>query len=105
VNEINGDAIRREGSRHFRNKKKEYHKDKINELATKIKNKNIRDLYRGINEFNRGYQPRNNLAKDGNGDLLADFYIVLNRWKNCVSQLLNGHIVSDVGKIYIWLND
>jgi hypothetical protein len=28
-------------------------KDRINELATNSKNKNIRELYRGINEFNR----------------------------------------------------
>jgi hypothetical protein len=28
---------------------REYLKDKINELATNRKNKNIRDLYRGIN--------------------------------------------------------
>jgi hypothetical protein len=47
-------------------------KDKINELAMNNKNKNIRDLYRGINGFKRGYQLRNNLVKDGNGDLLAD---------------------------------
>jgi hypothetical protein len=52
-------------------KKREYLKDKIYELATNIKNKNIRDLYRGINEFKRGYQPRSNLVKDENGDLLA----------------------------------
>jgi hypothetical protein len=44
-------------SRHFRNKKREYLKDKINELA--IKSKKVRDLYRGIIEFKRGYQPRN----------------------------------------------
>jgi hypothetical protein len=47
--EINGDNlnnVRREASRHFRNKKREYLKDKINGLAMKIKNKNIRDLYR-----------------------------------------------------------
>jgi hypothetical protein len=31
--------------RHFRNKKKEYIKDKINELGMNSKNKNIRDLY------------------------------------------------------------
>jgi hypothetical protein len=52
--EINGDNlnnVRREASRHLRNKKKEYLKDKINELAKNSKNKNIRDLYRGINEF------------------------------------------------------
>jgi hypothetical protein len=51
----------------------EYLKHKINELATNSKNKNIRDLYRGINEFKRGYQQRNNLVKDENCDLLADF--------------------------------
>jgi hypothetical protein len=52
--EINGDNlnnIRCEASRHFRNKKREYLKDKINELATNSKNKNLRDLYRGINGF------------------------------------------------------
>jgi hypothetical protein len=49
--------VRREASRHFRNKKMEYLKDKINELATNSKNKNIKDLYRGINEFKRGYEP------------------------------------------------
>jgi hypothetical protein len=41
--------VRRKASRYFRNKKSEYPKDGINELATNSKNKNIRDLYRGIN--------------------------------------------------------
>jgi flagellar motility protein MotE (MotC chaperone) len=49
--EINGDNL--ETSRHFRNKKREYLKDKIDELATNKKNKNIRDLYRGMDDFNR----------------------------------------------------
>jgi hypothetical protein len=34
--------VRREASRHFRNKEKEYLKDKINELESNSKNKNIR---------------------------------------------------------------
>jgi hypothetical protein len=74
-------------------------KDKINELATNSKNKNIRDLYRGINEFKSGYQPRNNFMKDENGDLFADSYNILNRWKNYLSQLLNVHNVRDVRHI------
>jgi hypothetical protein len=52
--EINGDNlnnVRREARRYFRNKKKEYLKDKINKLATNSKNRNIRDLYGGANEF------------------------------------------------------
>jgi hypothetical protein len=59
------------------------------------KNKNIGDLCRGINELKRGYQPRSNLVKDGNGDLLADFHNILNRWENYFSQVLNVHRVSD----------
>jgi hypothetical protein len=39
--------IRRQASRHFSDKKREYLKDKINELAMISKNKNIKDLYRG----------------------------------------------------------
>jgi hypothetical protein len=61
--EISGDNlnnVRHEASRYFINKKMEYLKDKINEPVKNIKNRNIRDLYRGINEFKRGYQPRNN---------------------------------------------
>jgi hypothetical protein len=51
---------------------REYVKDKIDELAMNSKNKNIRDMYRGINYFKKGYQPRSNLVKDETGDLLAD---------------------------------
>jgi hypothetical protein len=82
-------------------KKKEYLKDKINELATNSKNNNIRNLYRGVNKFKRGYQLRNNLVKDDNGDLLADSHNILNRWKNYFSQLLNVHNVSDVRQIEV----
>jgi hypothetical protein len=42
---------RQEASTHFRNKKREYLKAKINELEINSKNKNIRELYRGINDF------------------------------------------------------
>jgi hypothetical protein len=44
-----------EASRHFKNKKKEYLIAKINELETSSKNKNIRELYRGISDFKKGY--------------------------------------------------
>jgi hypothetical protein len=33
--------------------------ERRNELETNNKNKNIRELYRGVNEFKEGYQPRN----------------------------------------------
>jgi hypothetical protein len=102
--QIIGDYInnaRRKPSRHFRNKMRKYLKDQINELATNSKNKNIRDLCRGINELKRGYQPRNNLVKDENGDLLIDSRKILYRWKNYFCQLLNVHNERNVSQKYI----
>jgi hypothetical protein len=68
--EINTDKlnnVRCEGSRYFRNKKREYLKDKINEVALNSRNKN----------------------NDENGDLLAYSHNILNRWKNYFFQLLS----------------
>ena len=59
----NLNSVRREVSTHFRNKKKEYLRAKIEELEANSKINNIRDLYRGINDFNKGYQPRCNIVK------------------------------------------
>jgi hypothetical protein len=89
VNADNMDNVRREASRTFGTKKREYLKNKFIELETNSKNKSIRDLCRGINEFKKGYQPRTNMVKAENGDLLADSHSILNRWKNYFCQLLN----------------
>jgi hypothetical protein len=40
-------------------------------------------------------------VKDENGDLLADSQNILNGWKNCFSQLLNVHSISDVRQVEI----
>jgi hypothetical protein len=91
VNEDNLSDVRQETITHFRNKKRECLKEEINDLEQNNKNKNIRDLYMGINEFKKGYQSRTNLVKDERGDLLVDPHKILNRWKNYFCQLLNVH--------------
>ena len=88
--------VRSEASRHFRNKKKEYLKAKIEGLETNSKIKNTRDLYRGNNDFKKGYQPRSNIVKDEKGDLVVYCHSILARWRNHFSQLLNAHGVNDV---------
>jgi hypothetical protein len=73
--QTNGDNLqnlRHETSRTIRKRTREYMKGKFNEFDSNNKNKNIRDLYRGINEFKKGYQPRINIIKDENGNLIAD---------------------------------
>jgi hypothetical protein len=60
----NLNIVRHEVSRHYRNEEKECLKAKIEELETNSKIKHIRNSYRGINDFKKGYQPRNNIGKD-----------------------------------------
>jgi hypothetical protein len=69
----------------FRNKKREYLKDKINKLETN-KNKSIKDLYRGIDGFKKDYQPTINIIKDENGNLLTYPHTVLNKRKNSLTR-------------------
>ena len=84
--------IRRDASRTFRNKKKAYLKIKIEQLETNTKI----NLYRGINDFKKGYQPRTTIVKDEKGDLVADSRSIMAMWRNYFSQLLNVHEVKDV---------
>ena len=85
----NLNTVRRRASRHLRYKKKKYLKAKIEELETNSKIKNIRDLYRGINDFKKGYQSKTNIVKDKKGDFIGDPLSIVARWKNHFSQLLN----------------
>ena len=97
----NLNKVRRKVSRHFRNKKKAYLRAKIEELETNSKIQNIWDLYRGINDFKKWYQPRCNIVKDEKGDLVADSHGIVARWTNYFSQLFNVHGVKDVGQAEI----
>jgi hypothetical protein len=56
-------------------------KGKITDIELNSKNKNIRDLYRSITEFKKGYKPKPNLVRDERGDVLADPQKILTRWK------------------------
>jgi len=70
-------------------------------LKFNSKIQNIRDLYRGISDFKKGYQPRCNIVKDVKGDLVADSHSIVARWRNYFSQLFNVHEVKDVGQAEI----
>jgi hypothetical protein len=96
VNEDNLNEVGQEDSTHLKNKKREYLKDKIKEFGSNNKYKNTGDLYRGISECKKGYQPRTNLLKDERDGLLAETHKISNRWKNYFCQLLNVHRVDGV---------
>ena len=51
-------------------------------------------MYRGINDFKKGYQPRTNIVNDDKVDLVADCHSILDRWMYYFYQLLNVHGVN-----------
>ena len=65
-------------------------------LKLTVKIKNIRSLYRDVNDFRKGCQPRTNIVKDEKGDVVTDCHSILARWRNHFSQLFNVHGVSGV---------
>jgi hypothetical protein len=101
ISEDNLNSVSHEAGIHQKRKNREY----LKELATHNENRNITDLYRGMNAIKKGYQPRTNSVKDENCDVLAGSHNILNRWNNYFFQLLNVHRDSDVRQIektYRW---
>jgi hypothetical protein len=83
VNEDNLSTIRREASRHSRNKKRKYLKE-TNVLGSIRKVKNITDRYRHVNKFKKFYQLRTILVQNERRYLLMDSHNISNRWKNYI---------------------
>jgi hypothetical protein len=53
-------------------------------------------LFRGINDFKKGYHPKTNIVKDEKSDWVTDSYSIVARWRNYFSHLFNVHGVNDV---------
>jgi hypothetical protein len=53
-------------------------------------------LYRGINDFKRGYQPSSDIVKDEDDDLVTDSHSILARWRKHLPQPFSVHGASDV---------
>jgi hypothetical protein len=60
-----------------------------------FKNKNITDLYRGINSFYIGYQPTSNLVKDKNGDLFAYSQNISNNQLHAAEPFLRSRLLQN----------
>ena len=73
--------------RMFRKKKRDYMKAKVNKPQENSKNKNIREMCKGINEFKKGYQPRAYVIKKHDGTTVADTTTILSRSKQFFSNL------------------
>jgi hypothetical protein len=76
VNENNLSIVRQEASRHFRNKKREYMKNKLTSLDQTVR---VRTSEISIKKIKKVYHLRTNLLKDEKCDL-ADAPYLLTPW-------------------------
>ena len=72
ANTNNYSNAKRNATRGFRNKKREYITQKIREIEENGKTNNVRDLYKGVNSLRKCYQPRLGMIRNECGDLQAD---------------------------------
>jgi len=47
-----------------------------------VRSKISEAVYRSINDFKKGFQPRTNIVKDEKGNLITDSHRALGRWRN-----------------------
>jgi hypothetical protein len=81
--------VRRDNCIMSRKRKRDYMKAKFKNLEENSKDKNIREMYKGIIEFKKGYQPCAYVIKKYDGITVADTTSTLSRWKRFFSNLLN----------------
>ena len=62
-------------------------------------------MYRGINDFQGSYHPRNNIVKKKSSDLVADSQSILALWRKHFSQLWTVHGANDVRQTEIHTAD
>ena len=65
------------------------HESKSYKLEENSKNKNIWEMYKGINEFKKGYQPRTYVIQKRSDTIVTDTASILSRWEQFFSNLLN----------------
>jgi len=62
--------------------------DKISDFSASSTNKNIRRQHTDIEGFDLGCPSRSKFVKNGNGDVVQNFHVILKRLKNHFSLLL-----------------
>ena len=72
-----------------RRKKRELLNAHINEVENNRRNRRTREQYKGVSEVRKGYQPRSNMVRDKNGNMLVNEEQIKDRWKEYFSELLN----------------
>ena len=75
-------------------------KAKVNMLEENSEHKNIWEMYKGINEFKKGYQPRGYVIKRHDGTIVTDTTSILSRWEQFFSNLLNVKTLATKGVKY-----
>lgn len=83
------EEARREAKRIFRSKKRKYLNALVLQMEQDFKRDNLREAYRAMNLFKKGYISRSTICRNKERAMVAGKKNVLNRWREYFDQLLN----------------
>lgn len=81
---------RREAVKLYRQKKRRYKNNEVQNLEILRDRNQTRKFYQGVNKQRKGHQPITSTCNDKNGNLITEEQKVLDRWKEFLEELLNG---------------
>lgn len=72
-----------------RKKKREYEKKEVQKVVEMAENKDIRNMYKSVNQLRQEYKPQTTYCRDKQGNILCNISEVLQRWVEHFDELLN----------------
>lgn len=82
-------VMQREKKKVLRKKKREFDNAKLQVIENMHSQNEARKFYKAVNEAKNGFQPRIEMCRRKNGDIVADKQGVLDRWREHFETLLN----------------
>lgn len=81
---------RREAVKLYRQKKRRFKKEEVQNLEILRDRNQARKFYKSVNKQRKGHVPITSTCKDKSGNLITEKQKVLNRWQEFFEELLNG---------------
>lgn len=94
-NKENYHQKRREATKLYRQKKRRFDKEEVQNLEILRDKNQARKFYQSVSKQKKGFSPTTSFCNDKDGNLITDKEKVLQRWSECFIELLNGEQSSE----------
>lgn len=89
ANTENFQQTRKDAKKVLRKKKRQWAKEKLEQIEEMQNKKEVRAMFQGTREIKKGFQPRSSFCKDKAGCMIGDEKGIMERWVEYFEDLLN----------------